>query len=91
MVWIYEDDLERPANTPVVMVKLKANIRIDKFVLPVISLKTTTPQNEAISAGPVFMMGNDIGSERAEFATKKHVVAAAHMMPDARPGKMTLE
>lgn len=53
-------------------------------------MKSKTPQPDAISAGPVLMIGNDTGSERASLATKKHAVATAHMTPDNSPGNITV-
>ena len=57
--------------------------------LPVISLKTKTPQSEETMPGPEVMSGKATATESEALATNHAVCAAAHMRPDTKPGRMT--
>ena len=84
----YNQLLERLMHTPLETVITNAAPRTTKLRAPLISLKRQTPHIDATKPGPLVMMGKLVAKPRASFAMNQQLCAVAHIIPDAKAGKI---
>ena len=74
-------------KTPVIVI-IKANPRIRKFLAPLISPNIAIPQSIEMKPGTVQMIGKVIAVDNISLATKKAVVAIAQRIPANKEGNI---